>query len=333
MVSKLGGFALAGMMALAACSGGSTADMDPAEARAKLTEQGLAVTQDGLRGAVDMNDADAVGMYVATGFDRADLIDALSYAPTVPGDSNNPKLPGPIEANYADPAYRDMLQVMFDAGVSPSDTLFANDNQGRGFSNFNTSLIAEALRIGDQDFLDFLAKQDADWTAPPRCYGDNPRCAKLGTLSSWLFYIPTKAGNVWSMDDSIAALKKLREMGLGYDDAQAQGEGQAAGDWADPYLKAILAYHHTLWSPDDARIAALWREAGSPQPILAEGWDIEAEKQGPADARRDRAMEKWDNLGDLTRKGRQRTYLREAVYACLAERGYEACRANPPAVD
>ena len=332
MKSMIGSLAAGAMLALAACSGGSTADMDPAEAREKLTGQGLAVTQEGLRGAVDMNDADAVGMYIATGFDAAELRDALSYAPTIPGDSNNPKLPGPIEAGAGDPAYHAMLQVMFDAGVTPSDTLFANDGQGRGFSNFNTSLIAEALRIGNEDFIDFLARQDADWTAPPRCYGDNPQCEKLGTLSSWLFYIPMKAGRVWTIDDSFAALDRLRTRKLGYDAAPDDDRG-GDGAWADPYLKAILAYHHALWNPEDARIAALWREAGSPEPILAEGWEVASQRQQPIDQSKSKGLRAWDELANSGRMGRQIDYLRNDVYRCLAAGTYEACVANPPHPD
>ena len=319
MNSMVGGIAAAVLLTLTACSGGSTSDMDPAEAREKLTEQGMAITPDGLRSAVDLKDADAVGMYIAAGFDRSALMDALSYAPTIPGDSNNPKLPGPIEANYADPAYRGMLQVMFDAGLTPNDTLFANDNNGRGFSNFNTSLIAEGLRIGDADFLDFLAKQDSDWTAPPRCYGENPNCERLGTLSSWLFYIPMKAGKVWSLDDSIAAIERLRALNPG------GGENRP-----DPYLKAILAYRHMMWSPDEERIAALWREAGSPQPILPDGWTVEHDVQKQVDPNQSKSMRAWAGISNSARMSRQAEYLRGPVYLCLSEREYEACLANPP---
>lgn len=319
MNSIANGITAAALLVLAACSGGSTADMDPAEARAKLTEQGMAITPDGLRSAVDLNDANAVGMYVAAGFDRAALIDALSYAPTIPGDYNNPKLPGPIEANHADPAYREMLQVMFDAGLTPNDTLFANDDNGRGFSNFNTSLIAEGLRIGDTDFLNFLAKQESNWSAPPRCYGDNPNCERLGTLSSWLFYIPMKQSKVWSLDDSFAALERLRTLELGSED-----------DWPDPNLKAILAYRHMLWSPGDERIAALWRDAGSPQPILPDGWTVEDQAQTPVDLNQDQSMRAWAGISNTARMSRQADYLRGPVYRCIASRGYDACLANPP---
>lgn len=319
MNSKFSGMVAAALLVLAACSGGSTADMDPTEARAKLTEQGMAITPDGLRSAVDMKDADAVGMYIAAGFDRAALIDALSYAPTIPDDYNNPKLPGPIEANHADPAYRDMLQVMFDAGLTPNDTLSANDNNGRGFKNFSTSLIAEGLRIGDSDFLNFLSKQDSNWTAPPRCYGENPNCERLGTLSSWLFYIPTYRTKVWSLDDSIAALARLRALNI--------GDGH---EWPDPYLKAILAYHRLLWSPNDDRIAALWREAGSPQPILPDGWAVEDQAQTPVDPNQNESMRALADTSNFARMSRQADYLRGQVYRCIATRGYDACLANPP---
>ena len=74
MNSMVGGIAAAVLLTLTACSGGSTSDMDPAEAREKLTEQGMAITPDGLRSAVDLKDADAVGMYIAVAMVRRRLI-------------------------------------------------------------------------------------------------------------------------------------------------------------------------------------------------------------------------------------------------------------------
>ncbi|MCK5747225.1 MAG: hypothetical protein KAH44_13470, partial [Oricola sp.] len=206
------------------------AELSPAEARQQLMERGYTLDQNGFREAVDFLDPDAVALFVALGFDVNAMADALSYPVNRAGAYEESKLPGHLEANLADPAYRAILATLFQNGFSPMEPVRAEAS--------TTSLFAESLRIGDDDFISFLRGFDADWVTKPGCYQHNPRCRNEGTLDGWLFYIPDREPS-WDVDTALAAYARLTDLGM----AQP-----VAGEDSDPYLMASLAFQKFLWA-------------------------------------------------------------------------------------
>ena len=282
------------------------AELSPAEARQQLMERGYTLDQNGFREAVDFLDPDAAALFVALGFDVNAMADALSYPVNRAGAYEESKLPGHLEANLSDPAYRAILATMFQHGFSPTEPV-------RGEAS-TTSLFAESLRIGDDDFISFLRGFDADWVTKPGCYQHNPRCRNEGTLDGWLFYIPDREPS-WDVDTALAAYARLTDLGM----AQP-----VAGEDSDPYLMASLAFQKFLWVPDNAEVDALWQQVGSPRIILPYGTSVEDEARS---ADPDKAM-----FASGARSG-QRKYLLDKVFNCIADNGddYWACLESPPA--
>ncbi|WP_084420905.1 hypothetical protein [Henriciella litoralis] len=318
-----------------ACSGGEgggpgkteankLAQLDPPEARNRIMENGYQPDQQGFRESVDYLDADTAALFIAAGYDANAMADALSYPANRAGAYEEPKLPANLNANFADPAYRSILATMFENGFAPSEPLQAGTT---------TSLTAEALRLSDQDFIDFLDKHGADWNAKPGCYQHNPRCKNPGTMAGWLFYAPT-ATKAWTLEDALAAYGRLQT--LTSDDADTSDETSA-----DPYLMAAIAYHKFLWSADNAEVDTIWQAAGSPRVILPYGKSVEKEAQNntplkptgnPDWDKNDKALRGLSNMG---KQNRQRRYLLDQVFGCIADNGgdYYACLENPPAED
>lgn len=322
------------MMAIAtfaACSGGEgtssskLAKLDPPEARQKLMESGYSLDQQGFREAVDYLDPDGVALFIAAGYDANAMADALSYPVNRMQNYDEAKLPGHLEANLAEPGYRAILATMFDNGFTPSEPLRAP---------YTTSLTAEALRLGDEDFIDFLGKHGADWTAKPGCYQHNPRCKNPGSMAGWLFYVPT-ATKTWTLESALDAYGRLEGL-------QGETDDESTDDAsADPYLMAAIAYHKFLWSADNADVDALWQAVGSPRPILPYGTKVEDEAQNNTPLKSSGNPE-WDKnskaLRGLSNSGKmssQRSYLNDEVFGCIADNGgdYYACLENPPAED
>lgn len=316
-----------------ACSGGEgggssgankLAQLDPPEARQRLMESGYTLDQNGFREAVDFLDPDAVALFIAAGFDTNAMADALSYPVNRAQAYEESKLPGQLEANYADPAYREILSTMFQNGMPPSEPLNAG---------YTSSLTAEGLRLGDQGFIDLLTENGADWNAKPGCYQHHPRCKNAGTMAGWLFYIP--ATRSWELESSLEAYERLQ----GLTDDESAGDDTAGETSADPYLMAAIAYHKFLWSADNADVDALWQEVGSPRPIMPYGQRIDEEAQNntplessgnPDWDKNSQALRGLSNSGKMSR---QRSYLNDKVFRCIADNGgdYYACLENPPA--
>ncbi|WP_084398797.1 hypothetical protein [Henriciella aquimarina] len=318
-----------------ACSGGEgggnsgaskLAQLDPPEARQRLMENGYMIDQNGFREAVDYLDADTAALFIAMGFDTNAMADALSYPVNRMQTYDEAKLRAHLEANLGEPAYRAILATMFENGMPPSETLEAP---------YTTSLTAEALRLGDEDFIGFLGKHDADWNAKPGCYQHHPRCKNHGTMAGWLFYIP--ATRSWTLEESLDAYERLQGL-TGDEEAGDDTTGETS---ADPYLMAAIAYHKFLWSADNADVDALWQEVGSPRPIMPYGQTVEEEAQNNTPLKSSGNPD-WDKnskaLRGLSNSGKmssQRRYLNNEVFGCIADNGgdYYACLENPPAED
>lgn len=322
-----------------ACSGGSDAGggpaksaasklakLEPPEARQKLMESGYTLDQNGFREAVDFLDANGVALFIAAGFDPNAMADALSYPVNRTQAYEESKLPAQLETNYADPAYRAILSTMFENGFSPSEPLRAP---------YTTSLTADALRLGDEDFIDFLGKHSADWNAKPGCYQHNPRCKNPGSMAGWLFYIP--ATRSWTLEESLDAYERLQSL-TGEEGAADHTTGETS---ADPYLMAAIAFHKFLWSADNADVDTLWQAVGSPRPILPYGTKVgdEAQNNKPIEPtgnpdwdKNSKALRGLSNSGKMSS---QRSYLLDKVFPCIAENGddYYACLESPPAED
>jgi len=309
------------IMLVPACSGGSDAGggaaksaasklakLEPPEARQKLMESGYTLDQNGFREAVDFLDADAVALFIAAGFDTNAMADALSYPVNRAQAYEESKLPAQLETNYADPAYRAILSTMFENGFSPTEPL-----SGYGYT---TTLFVESLRIGDEDFIEFLRGYEADWTTKPGCYQHNPRCKNPGSTAGWLFYIPGRTKS-WSLDAAFDAYERLKALGLAE---------PASGEDSDPYLMASITFNKFLWELDNPDVDALWQAVGSPRIILPYGTSVEDEAR---DSDPDRAM------GSSGSRLMQREYLLDKVFPCIAENGddYYACLESPPAED
>ena len=313
------------LVALPACSGGDgnsgagksaaskLAKLEPAEARQKLMESGYPINQSGFRQAVDYLDADAVGLFIAAGFDTNAMADALSWPVEGTQRYHNPKFPAQLETSYTAPSYRTILATMFENGLTPNEPIFSI-GASKFASRYTSSVFAEALRIGDDDFISFLRTFESDWDTRPGCYQHNPRCRNTGTMSGWLFYAPVRT-EVWSLEAAFDAYERLKALGI----AQP-----AAGEDSDPYLMAVIAYRKHLWSRDNADVDALWQAAGSPRPVLPYGTSIEeaARKADP-----DKVM--------FTATGSQGAYLVDKVFPCIADNGgdYYACLESPPEED
>jgi len=309
------------ILVVPACSGGSNEgagssksaaskllQLDPPEARQKLMEAGYTLDQNGFREAVDFLDADSVGLFIAAGFDSNAMADALSYPVNRAQAYEESKLPAQLENYYADPAYRSILATMFEGGLSPNEPL-------SGFG-YTTSLFAESLRIGDQEFIDFLRGYEADWSTKPGCYQHNPRCKNPGTMAGWLFYIPGRTKS-WSLEAAFDAYERLIALGVAE---------PADGDNSDPYLMASIAFNKFLWELDNPDVDALWQAVGSPRIILPYGTSVEDEAR---DSDPDRAM------GSRGSRLLQREYLLDQVFPCIADNGgdYYACLESPPEED
>lgn len=321
-MKKLVSAALAAIIlaAVPACSGGKDAGnggaaapkenklakVEPAEARQQLMERGYQIDQNGFRETVDFLDPDGAALFIAAGFDINAMADALSYPVNRAGAYEESKLPAHLEANLADESYRAILAAMFQNGFTPTEPVRAEAS--------TTSLFAESLRIGDDDFISFLRAFEADWSAKPGCYQHDPDCRNPGTLDGWLFYIPDREPS-WDIDKAIAAYGRLKDLGLAK---------PLAGEASDPYLMASLAFQKFLWARDHAEIDALWQEAGSPRIILPYGTDVEDEA---------RSADPEKAMFYSGARSRQRSYLIDKVYPCIADNGddYWACLETPPA--
>ena len=287
------------------------AQLDPAEARQRIMQTGYPVNADGLRTAVDYLDADSVALFIAAGLNVDDMAGALSWPVEGTQRYHNPKFPAQLENYIDDPSYRSILATMFDAGLTPNDAL-VGIGPSQYASRYTTSLFAESLRIGNEDFINFLRSYNSDWNEKPGCYQKQTGCDNPGSLASFLFYAGTRT-ELWPLDTALQAYDRFRALGI---------EPVSSGEDADPYLMAVLAYQKHFWSPDSPEIDALWQEVGSPRPILPYGKSIEEEARltNP-----DKVM--------FTIEGSQREYLTDKVFPCIAANGddYYACLESPPA--
>lgn len=308
------GFAVAAVLVavLSACSEQKLSEIDPQEARKQLTETGYEINQNGFRQAVDRLDVTAAQMFIAAGFDINAMADALAYP--VEGNSryHQPKMPAFLAEHYQDDSFRKILISMFENGFSPAEPVFAYDGGG-AFPYYTTNLMAEALRLGDGEFVSFLRGYDADFSVSPGCFQRRPDCSVSGSLAGWMFYMPRRnlKNDIWSLGEALAAYRMMEEQGLLATTQEMDGESRK-----DPYLAASIAYQKFFWAPDNVQVDALWQQLGKPRPILPYGmrWKM-------ADPKERRNIAGSRDFQD---------YLVKKAFPCLDSRDYVDCVESPP---
>ncbi|MBX3491944.1 MAG: hypothetical protein KF899_03235 [Parvibaculum sp.] len=297
------------LLGLTSCSDDSAANVDPTEARSRLVAAGYNIDQEGFRHAVDLLDATSVELFIAAGFNVNAMSDALSYPVRGQARYHYQKMPRFLEDNIGNESFRKIVRAMLDNGLKPTDALSAYDGSSRGLPFYTTSLWAESLRLGDDDFIKLLRKYDGDWLAMPNCYQKRPDCRHLGSLAGWIFLMPGRrlGNNIWDIDDALAAYNRLEQMQL---------LNVAETEEADRFLMASIAYQRFLWTENRPEIEAIWKKVGSPRPIMPFG--KRSELTQPA------VMEK------IREYGRYNDYLRDKVFPCLADNTYAVCAETPP---
>ena len=298
---------------LSACSDQELTKVEPQDARKRLTETGYSIDQEGFRQAVDGLDAAAAQMFIAAGFNVDAMADAITYPVKGTSRYHQPKLPLFLEDFYRDDSFREILVAMFDNGFSPTEPILGFAGGGM-FPYYTTNLMAEALRLGDEEFIGFLREYGGDFNVSPGCFQHRPDCSVHGSLAGWIFHVPQRnlQNGIWSLDDAIAAYGLMKANGL----LAATPASDGASDH-DPFLMASIAYQKFFWAPNDAQIDALWQEVGKPRPILPYGmrWKM----TDPAER------------NNIAGSKDFRDYLVEKAFPCLEVNDYVACVEAPPA--
>jgi len=329
-------YAIAVLIALTGCSK-DPLELSPIEARKALVELGYAVDEGGFYQAVRLIDVHAAKLFLAAGFDKkwsASVLEAVA---------SEKEFASFIKEHNSEESFRELLTVLFKGKLTPTSELTAAAQSGDERYRYGTSLWLISLRLGLDDFREFLLQHEGNWHSAP---GEESL-----TLPAYILYLSTKVGDsgVWGIEEALRTIDRYLATGKA-------PEGYALSQ--DRFFQAVIGFHKYYWSEHNNEVRRLWLEAGSPPwlwsepPHVTPKWyHVYATNRPSAlgcliessyadcyvelvveekEKRKVRSQSYTPSLLEETRRAAMEVLSRraEAASACISEHGYAWCQEN-----